>query len=99
MMHDNLDPHVSGYVEPAKGERAEIRDESVIDREVPVAGASMPAIIHAWLDGEPVNEPALQAAGSYPLWRRVQTETGDRRRMQAPATIRGAIMEAIRKEG
>lgn len=99
MMHDNLDPQVSGHAEPSKGERAEIRDESVTDREVPIAGASTPAIIHAWLDGEPVSEQALQAAGGYEFWRRVQAETGRRRRMQTPTPVSGAIMEAIRKEG
>ena len=99
MMHDNLDPHVSGQGEPAKGERAEHRDEPSTDREVPIEAANTPAIIHAWLDGEPVNQLALHAEGSYPLWSRVQAETGRRRRMQTPTPINSAIMEAIRKEG
>lgn len=101
MMHDNLDPHVAGHIEPTKGEAGQ-RDEAVnadTDREVPVEAAHAPAIIHAWLDGEPVNEAALQAAGGYEFWRRVQDETARRRRMRTPTPISGAIMEAIRKEG
>lgn len=96
MMHDNLDPNVSGQAEPAKGER---RDESLADREVPIEAAAMPAIIHAWLDGEPVDQTALHAAGGFEMWSRVQNETSRRRRMQTPTPISGAIMEAIRKEG
>jgi hypothetical protein len=99
MMHDNLDPHVSGQADPATGERAESRDESATDREVPVAAANTPAIIHAWLDGEPVNQTALQAAGGYAFWSRVKSETDRRRRMHTPTPVSGAIMEAIRKEG
>ena len=96
MMHDNLDPNVSGQAEPATGAR---REESVSDREVPLDAAATPAIIHAWLDGEPVDQAVLHAAGGYELWNRVQTETSRRRRMQTPTPISGAIMEAIRKEG
>jgi len=99
MMHDNLDSHASGEAEPAKGELAEQRDDAVADREVPIAAANTPAIIHAWLDGEPVDKSALQASGGYGLWSRVQAETDRRRRMRTPTPITGAIMEAIRKEG
>lgn len=95
MMHDNLDPHVSGHIEPAQREDA----QTISDREVPIAGAETPAIIHAWLDGERVNESTLQAADGYAFWSRLQRETERRRRMQTPTPVSGAIMEAIRKEG
>jgi hypothetical protein len=91
MMHDNLDPELTGHTEPAAN-----RDESESDREVPVA-AQTPTVIHAWLDGERVDESALHAAGGYELWRQVQAETDRRRRMRTPTPIAGAIMEAIRK--
>ena len=97
MMHDNLDPHVSGQSEPAKSERAEIQEST--DREVPIEAAHTPAIIHAWLDGEPVDQAALHAAGGFELWSRVQNEASRRRRMHTPTPISGAILEAIRKEG
>jgi len=95
MMHDNLDPETTGHTEPAAN-----RDEShaEADREVPLASAQTPAVIHAWLDGERVDDNALHAASAYELWRQVQAETGRRRRMQTPTPIAGAIMEAIRKD-
>ena len=104
MMHDNIDPHVSGEGEPAKGEpakgeRAERRDETPADREVPLEAAHTEPIIHAWLDGEPVDQEALHAAGGYTFWSRLQAETSRRRRMQTPSPVSGLIMEAIRKDG
>ncbi len=92
MMHDNLDPNV----ESTKGQQAE-REEQQLDREVPL-NAQMPAIIHAWLDGEPVEQEALHAAGGFEFWREVTAETDRRRRMRTPPPISGAFMEAIRKE-
>lgn len=95
MMHDNLDPSV----EPTSNhldKRAE-RDEQALDREIPL-GAQMPAIIHAWLDGEPVEQDALHAAGGFEFWRQVTAETDRRRRMRTPTPVSGAIMEAIRHE-
>ena len=95
MMHDNLDPHVSGHIEPAAPRDEE---QAMIDREVPISAGSTPAIVHAWLDGERVDESALHAAGGYELWSRLQRETDRRRRMQTPTPVSGAIMEAIRKD-
>jgi len=95
MMHDNLDPHVSGHIEPAVPREEE---QVMSDREVPIAGAETPPIIHAWLDGERVDEAELHAAGGYELWSRLQRETDRRRRMQTPTPVTGAIMEAIRKD-
>lgn len=91
MMHDNLDPHVAGRTEPSA------REDAHSDREVPIAGAATPAVIHAWLDGERVDETTLTAAAGYELWRRVQSETDRRRRMRTPTPIAGAIMAAIQK--
>ncbi|MEA3247159.1 MAG: hypothetical protein U9Q74_13490 [Gemmatimonadota bacterium] len=93
MMHDNLDPHVAGRIDPAARRD---QDEAQADREVPVV--AMPPVVHQWLDGEPVNQAELQAAGEYELWRQVQAEADRRRRMRTPTPIAGAIMEAIRKD-
>jgi hypothetical protein len=94
MMHDNLDPNL----EPTTGEQPALRDaEQELDREVPL-DAQMPAIIHAWLDGEPVEQEALHAAGGFELWRQLSAEADRRRRMRTPTPISGAIMEAIRRE-
>jgi hypothetical protein len=95
MMHDNLDPNVEPTTNTA-GEQAE-RVEQELDREVSL-NAQMPAIVHAWLDGEPVDQESLHAAGGFELWRQVSAETDRRRRMRTPTPISGAIMEAIRRE-
>jgi len=95
MMHDNLDPHVTDDAARPAPERVEHREESVGDREVPVV--AMPNVVHAWLDGEPVNQSELQAAPGYATWNRVQGEMDRRRRMRTPTPVAGAIMEAIRK--
>lgn len=95
MMHDNLDPEATKRPAPATP-GSEPRTDS--DREVPLASAQTPDVIHAWLDGERVDEATLRAAGGYELWRRVKAEADRRRRMRTPTPIAGAIMEAIRKE-
>ena len=95
MMHDNLDPEATGRPEqatPRKDGQAEA------DREVPLDAAHTPDVIHAWLDGERVDEQTLRAAGGYELWRQVQAEADRRRRMRTPSPITGAIMKAINKE-
>jgi len=95
MMRDNLDPHLTPGDEPAAR-----RDEAeATDREVPLDARRTPSIIHAWLDGERVDEEAVRAAGGFELWSRVMAETERRRRMRTPTPIAGAIMEAVRKEG
>ncbi len=95
MMHDNLDPHV----EPTVGAQTNRHEDPATDREVPVAAAHTPSIIHAWLDGEQVDDRELKAAGGYQIWSEVQAETARRRRMHTPTPVSGAIMEAIRKQG
>ena len=94
MMHDNIDPQATGRTDPAPHRDDE---EALADREVPMV--ALPPVVHAWLDGEQVDEAELHAAGGYELWRQVKAETDRRRRMRTPTPISGAIMEAIRKEG
>jgi hypothetical protein len=94
MMHDNMNPHV----EPPKQETVAGREAPAADREVPISAANMPEIVHQWLDGERVDEAALQAAGGYALWSRLKAETDRRRRMHTPTPISGQIMEAIKRE-
>lgn len=97
MMHDNLDPHFAPTTDPSRApvERREAAQE--LDYEVPL-NAQMPSIIHAWLDGEPVEQASLRSAGGFEFWRQLTAETDRRRRMQAPAPLAGAILEAIRRE-
>jgi len=91
---DNLDPREEAATPARKAEQ-----EPVMDREVPLASAHTPEAIHQWLDGENVNESALQAAEKeYEFWRRVEAETGKRRRIKTPTSLPGEIMKAIKKD-
>jgi hypothetical protein len=91
---DNLDPRADAAIPARKADQ-----EPVMDREVPVASAHTPEAIHAWLDGENVNEQQLQAAEKeYAFWRRVEEETGKRRRIKTPTSLPGEIMKAIKKD-
>jgi hypothetical protein len=97
-MLDDLDPRHEGHAESHR-ERQTPESEPMTDREVPLASAQTPEAIHAWLDGEPVNETALLAAEKeYSFWRKVEAETGRRRRMHTPSSLPGEIMKAIARE-
>ena len=91
---DNLDPREEAATPARKTEQ-----EPVMDREVPLASAHTPEAIHAWLDGENVNESALHAAEKeFAFWRRVEEETGKRRRIKTPTSLPGEIKRAIKKD-
>ena len=97
-MMDNLDPREAGLEKAAPRKPTE-QEPAMTDREVPLHSAHTPEAIHAWLDGENVNESALKAAGKeYEFWRRVEEETGKRRRMKTPSPLAGEIMKAIKKD-
>ena len=102
-MHDDLDPRdarAEGETAPTGGASAHPEPEPTLtDREVPLAAAQTPEAIHAWLDGESVDEQKLQAAGKdYTFWRRVEEEAGRRRRMKTPSRLSDDIMKAIKKD-
>ena len=59
MMMEHLDPRESGREELA----APRAQDPMIDREVPLDSATLSPALHAWLDGEPVNEQELKADG------------------------------------
>jgi hypothetical protein len=95
---DNLDPREDAAA-PARKTTDKTEQEPVMDREVPLAAAHTPEAIHAWLDGENVNESQLHAAEKeYQFWRRVEEETGKRRRIKTPTSLPGEIMRAIKKD-
>ena len=95
---DNLDPRADEAT-PARKTNDKVEQEPVTDREVPLQSAHTPDAIHAWLDGENVNENQLHAAEKeYQFWRRVEEETGKRRRMKTPSPLAGEIMKAIKKD-
>ncbi|MGH7656494.1 MAG: hypothetical protein ACREN6_17735 [Gemmatimonadaceae bacterium] len=96
-MTDNLDPRDETHKELSAPRKTPEVESSAADREMPPAHTA--DAIHAWLDGENVNESALHAAEKeYEFWRRVEKETGKRRRMKTPSPLAGEIMRAIKKD-
>jgi hypothetical protein len=99
VMMDNLDPRDAAREEPAAARQNPEQEQTLTDREVPLASAHTPEAIHAWLDGETVSAEKLHAAEKeYSFWQRVQTETGARRRMTTPAFVPAQIMKAIEQK-
>lgn len=102
-MRDDLDPRdarAEGETTPTGDAPAHPEQEQTLtDREVPLRSAETPEAIHAWLDGESVNEAQLRATGKeYTFWRRVEEETGRRRRVKTPSRLSDQIMQAIKKD-
>jgi hypothetical protein len=96
---ENLDPRDAGREEASAPRKPAGQEETLTDREVPLASAHTPEAIHAWLDGENVSESQLHAAEKeYEFWRRVEEETGKRRRIKTPTSLPGEIMRAIKKD-
>ncbi len=96
---DNLDPRDEAQKEASAPRKAPEQDAAATDREVPLDAAHTADAIHAWLDGENVSETQLHAAEKeYAFWRRVEEETGKRRRMKTPSPLAGEIMRAIKKD-
>ena len=96
---DNLNPLEDAHKEPSVPRKTPAQDAAALDREVPLTPPHTAEAIHAWLDGENVAESALHAAEKeYEFWRRVEAETGKRRRMKTPSPLAGEIMKAIKKD-
>jgi hypothetical protein len=99
VMMDNLDPRDAAREEPAAPRQNPEQEQTLTDREVPLASAHTPEAIHAWLDGETVSEETLHASEKeFSFWQRVQNETGVRRRMTTPAFVPAQIMKAIEEK-
>ena len=87
-MQNNLDPR--DELETPRTPKSE-----PADRELAPTGRISDAV-HAWLDGEPVSEAALNAAPrEVAFWKKVETETTARRRMVTPASMPAQILEKI----
>ena len=97
-MLENLDPR-EGSPASEHARNTTEQEPKLTDREVPLASSQTPEAIHAWLDGESVNEQQLHAAGKqYAFWRKVEEETGRRRRAATPAFVPAQIMSEIKKK-
>lgn len=89
-MQNNLDPRDS--LEPTARTP---KDAPPADQEVAPSSRISDAV-HAWLDGEPVNEAALSAAPrEVAFWKKVEAETSARRRMVTPASMPAQILAKL----
>jgi hypothetical protein len=89
-MQNNLDPR-DGLEPTARTPK----DAPAADQEVAPSSRISDAV-HAWLDGEPVNEAALSAAPrEVAFWKKVEAETSARRRMVTPASVPAQILSKL----
>ena len=91
MMQNNLDPR--DELEPTAPRVP--KESPMADQELAPAGRISDAV-HAWLDGEPVAEAALNAASrEVAFWKKVEAETSARRRMVTPASVPAQILAKL----
>ena len=78
-----------------------LADRPVADREVPLPGLSAAddpsmAAIHQWLDGNLAEAEARRSDDKQvEMWKRINDETEQRRRMVTPAYVAANIMNAL----
>lgn len=90
-MHKDLDPRDG--LEP--GAPRTPKEAPMADQELAPTGRISDAV-HAWLDGEPVAEAALNAAPrEVAFWKKVEAETAARRRMVTPASMPAQILAKL----
>ena len=97
MMQESLDPR-DVVRQPATdaARPAQQAEPTAADREVTPPGTELPSAVHAYLDGDKVNETALSAAQrEIELWKRISAETGRRRRMVTPSYLPSQILAKL----
>ena len=73
-------------------------EQRLTDREVPLDGMTVSAMMQAMLDGELGEESALDdgmTERELRFWRRVQAESTERRNISAPTGFAASVMSAI----
>ena len=92
MMHDNLDPREGTEPNAPRTQQ----DPPMLDKELPAGAARVSDAVHAWLDGEPVSEAALDAAPrEVAFWKKVEAEASTRRRMVTPAHVQAQVLSKL----
>ena len=96
-MHDSLDPRdAARETTPEPRPVVQAEPAAAADREVPLAAEEMPPAVHAYLDGDQVNDAALSGAErELELWKRINAETGRRRRMMTPSHLQAQILAKL----
>lgn len=95
-MRDNLDPRDAAREPVAESRPAAAAEPATGDREVPLPGTEIPTAVHAYLDGEAVNQASLSGAErELELWKRINADFGKRRRMTTPAHVPAQILAKL----
>lgn len=90
-MQNNLDPR-DGLDTPRTPKAEQAEQEIAPTKRISDA-------VHAWLDGEPVTDAALNAAPrEVAFWKKVETETTARRRMTTPAHVPAQVLAKINEQ-
>lgn len=96
-MRDDL--HSDGRDDGRKRDRSGLSQRPIADREVPIGppASTIPAAVHAWLDGESTEREARRAGWSRDVdfWRRLDDDLASRRGMTTPLHLEAQIMSAI----
>ena len=96
MMQDSLDPRDAARESALESRPAQQAEPLASDREVTPPGTEIPSAVHAFLDGDVVNEQALSASPrELDLWKRIGDETGRRRRMVTPPYVSSQILAKL----
>ncbi|HVE79090.1 MAG TPA: hypothetical protein VNA89_09530 [Gemmatimonadaceae bacterium] len=95
-MEHNLnapDGRFDGEPQPA---RQASETERLTDREVPLGNTSIPATVHAWLDGEmPESAARAESKRDVEFWQKLNAETAQRRQIKTPTHVQAQIMAAL----
>lgn len=95
-MHDNLNARNGG--ERATSPKSTAGQAPFSDREVPIEGPKMSAVMQSWLDGE-VDESAVldhgASARELRLWQKIEADAATLRQVRAPEGFLARVMESL----
>lgn len=95
-MQDPLENRDAAREPAVESRTAQQAEPLATDREVTPPGTELPSAVHAYLDGDAVAEQSLDAAQrELDLWKRINAETGRRRRMVTPAYLPAQILAKL----
>jgi len=95
-MQDPLESRDAARESAVESRPAQQAEPLATDREVTPPGTELPSAMHAYLDGDAVAEQSLDAAQrELELWKRINAETGRRRRMVTPAYLPAQILAKL----
>ena len=97
-MRDNLNARDGGERKPSQ---KNARQAPFSDREVPIDGPKMSAVMQSWLDGEVDENTALDdgaSARELRLWQRIESEASTLRNIRAPEGFMAKVMGSLDRD-